>query len=661
MRQQMTSLTNPNKEAGQSIVIIAAVMVALLAFVGLAVDLGLVWVRSAQLTAAVDAAALAGVTEIETQYGLSGAITKAEQFLYSNNIPSNVIISGTQYVPGSNVIGATEFTVTSTWPVELYFMRLLTFEEFTITRSATAAYFPLVDIYASRRVELGTLGTSNQAVFGPGCRTSSGDPFSPNTSVFRPPNHYVNPDYSNNFFTYRYRIVIPANYEATSGTNIVRVELFDPDTYNWSINQADNENGATHVITTTAGTTTARACGTNGAAANDRYRTEPCIIPTGENQNANPFWFIRIDEIRQNTGSSCITPVNNVYTDGQPTTTSFDLFYYRTNTTTGIIERFPLAKYVGRADNAHCTDMRWVSPGGANSYDQNEPGCPAQVPVNSGSSFEVNLQTYADILRDQNNTRYLYLDVTTINGASENGYEIWAGPEYYASNPPDTDPLTAPCGPQLAGTPPPGTPSKANTRNLHVVKCGNTSHSSKGVTVMAMGNLPMNSNTSVAVDIPLIYVGPEYGGSTISISMFDPDAGSNSPVVFYLDTVAFTLVDPVPAAPADPVNHNLTDWFRAFAVGYTRSNDPDLAPGEERNCVPHPSGSYEFTCNNKWVTPAYRIQVPTLDPVRCVNPATTPQWCTPFYGGRLIARYAAGNHDTYGWQIRMPGLPYIVR
>ena len=54
------------KETGQSIVIIAVVMVALLAFVGLAIDLGLVWARRAQLVAAVDAAALAGVTEIET-------------------------------------------------------------------------------------------------------------------------------------------------------------------------------------------------------------------------------------------------------------------------------------------------------------------------------------------------------------------------------------------------------------------------------------------------------------------------------------------------------------------------------------------------------------------------------------------------------------------
>ncbi len=656
MRQHRTSPTNNHKEAGQSIVLIAVVMVALLAFVGLAIDLGMVWVRSAQLTAAVDAAALAGVTEIETQLGLSGAITKAEQFLYSNNIPASVVMSGTQYMPGANAIGATQFTVTATWPVELYFMRLLTFNEFNIQRSATAAYFPLVDIYASRRVELGTLGTSNQAIFGPNCRTGLGDPFSPTTSTFRPPNHYVNPDYSNSFFTYRYRIMIPPNYEATAGTSIIRVELFDPDTYNWSLGNTNDENGATHPFTRSDGTTGAAAC-----PGDDRYRFQPCIFQTGESQDANPFWFIRIDEIRQNFGSSCGNPTSNNYASGHPTQTSFDLYYYQINGITGIIEPVTLAKYVGRADNAHCTDMRWVSPGAQDAYDhRNVPGCPATVPVTSGSgTFEIDLGSHTGIMRDQNNTRFLYLDVTAIAGASENGFEIWAGPPYYASG--SHDPL-APCG-APGQFPPAGVPSKANARNLHVVRCGNTSHSSKGVTVFGMGNLPMNSNANFAVDIPLIYVGAEYGGSQILISMFDPDAGSRSPVVFYFDTLAFTLRDPVPPTPQNPTNTSLTDWHLAFAVNHTRTADPDLAPGEVRNCVPYTSGSSTNPqgCENRWIEPAYRIQVPTLDPARCVNQATTPQWCTPFYGGRLIAHYWAGNHDTYGWQIRLPGLPYLIK
>lgn len=645
MRQSTKFSKLMNKETGQSIVLIAVVMVALLGFVGLAIDLGLVWVRRAQLTAAVDAAALAGVTEIETSAGLNGAITKAEQFLYSNNIPTNVVVTETEYMPGSNAIGATEFTVTSTWPVELYFMRLLGFEEFPVTHAATAAYFPLVDIYASRRVELGTLDTSNQAVFGPQCVTGNGDPFSPFNSTFRPTNHYVNPAYSSNYFSYRYRILIPPDYEAVSGSNVVRVELFDPDTYNYAQANA-NWDTSTYVYTHTAsfGTPTT---GTASCLNNDRWRWEPCILPTGENTDLNPFWFIRIDEIRGGNGSSCGNPSGDNYANGNFTQTGYDLYYYRVNALSGLIEPVPIAQYTGRGDNLHDTDMRWVSPGGALSYDQS-----TAVPSNFGS-FEVNLDNLGDILRDQTtNNRYLYLDVTALTGATENGYEIWAGPPHY-TGPKDTN-TPDHCG--VAGQfPPAGTPSKANTRNLHVVNCGRNSHSSMGATVLSMGNLPMNSNTSSPVDIPLIYVGAQYAGSQILISLFDSDSGAQGPIVFFFDTIAYNLLSPTPGPGSNPVNTALTDWALAFSVN--SQTDPDLAVGETRNC--NIGG-----CGNLWTTPAYRIQVPTLDPARCdaaTTPIQTQQWCTPFYGGRLIARYDGGNHDTYGWQIRLPGLPYLIK
>ncbi len=652
MRQAKEFSTFVNKETGQSIVLIAVVMVALLGFVGLAIDLGLVWVRRAQLTAAVDAAALAGVTEIETAAGWNGALAKAKQFLYSNDIPAWVITPTVPadpeqfvlYDQGSNAIGATEFTVTATWPVELYFMRLLGFDEFRVSHSATAAYFPLVDIYASRRVELGTLDTSNQAVFGPECVTANGDPFSAFNSSFRPSNHYVNPAYSSSYFSYRYRILIPPDYEAISGSNIVRVELFDPDTFNYSEGSANWDLNAyvfTHTISFGNPPT-----GSVGCVGNDRWRWEPCILPTGENIDLNPFWFIRIDEVRSGNNSSCGNPSGDNYSNGEFTQTGFDLYYYRVNSLTGLIEPVPISQYTGRGDNNHDTDMRWVSPGGELSYDQT-----VNVPANFGS-FEVNLDNISDILRDQTtNNRYIYLDVTALTGATENGYEIWAGPPHY-TGPKDTN------TPNHCGIPdqipPAGTPSKANERNLHVVNCGRNSHSSMGATVLSMGNLPMNSNTNNPVDIPLIYVGAEYAGSQILISLFDSDSGAEGPIVFFFDTLAYTLRSPIPAPPANPVNTAMTDWALAFSVNNTTTADPDLASGEARNCR-------IGNCQNLWISPAYRIQVPTLDPTRCVNQATTPQWCTPFYGGRLTARYDGGNHDTYGWQIRLPGLPYLIK
>ncbi|MBP7999348.1 MAG: hypothetical protein KA314_01265 [Chloroflexi bacterium] len=643
--QQRTTLFRPvTREAGQSIVLIAVMMIALLGFVGLAVDLGLVWVRRAQLVAAVDAAALAGVTELESAGGENAARVKVEQFLNSNAIPAPVI-STTLTARDVSVIGATEYTVTSTWPVELFFMRLLGFEVFEVEHGATAAYFPLVDIYASRRVELGVLNTSNQAVFGPNCVVVNGDPFSPLSSNLRPANHYVNPAYSNQYFSYRYRILIPPDYESTTGTNVVRVELFDPDTWNYSPGNTDTTN---YVITQSvvyAGnntTTINKQCPT----AQDRSWYEGCVIVTDEPMDMNPFWFIRIDEMRTGNNSSCGAPGGN-YPSVAGSSTGFHLYYFGRNTSGGI-ERKPIAAYTSRADNAHDTDMRWVTPGDTDlAYDQT-----VQVPSQYGT-FAVNLSSISDIVLDQTTgNRFLFLDVTAISGASENGYEIWAGPPTY-NGARDTTPGLFGCG-LPDQSPPAGVPSKANQRNLHVANCGRLSHSSQGVTVFAMGNLPMNSNTTNPVDVPLIYVGPEYGGSQILVSLFDSDSGALSPIVFYLDTLAYNLLSPAPASPANPVNTTTTDWYRAFGVNNNEDNDSDLAPNETRNCRPG-------NCSSVWIQPAYRIQIPINDPTRCVNMLTTPQWCTPFYGGRLTARYIGGSHDTYGWQIRLPGLPYLVK
>ena len=101
--------------------------------------------------------------------------------------------------------------------------------------------------------------------------------------------------------------------------------------------------------------------------------------------------------------------------------------------------------------------------------------------------------------------------------ASENGFEIWAGPPIYVD----------------------AVPSEVNNRNRYVLD-NVGSHSSEGVTVFGLGNLPMNSNFNNPVDIPLLYVGPEMIGQTINVAMFDSDSGAAPPVVFFFDSIAFT-------------------------------------------------------------------------------------------------------------------------
>lgn len=606
-------------EKGQSIVLIAFIMIGLLAFVGIAVDVGFVFARSSQLQASVDAASLAGVTELTGDANdLNRADTKAKQFLSGNEMPQAVIDS-LQSDQSVTQLGETQYSITATWPLDLFFLKVVGWRTVNVSKSATAAYFPLVDIYASRRIEDGVLTTSDQGIFGPQICTSYGDPFSPLPDSFGE---------GPGIYTYQYRILIPADYPH----DVIRVELFDPD----SINNNTNDYTILHSQTAIGQGMPTSEAGTCTGRKGDQKN--PCVISTDELETVgdayfdqlNPFWFVRVDENRGSGGGngngSCDQPGS--YTPRYNTQTVYELFYWAQNPD-GTVSRIPLSTYTGQTgdgarDNGnHDTDMRWVSPGAPPSFDQ-----PAFVPVDPGSpkTFQLSIANdMPNILTDPaTGSRYLYLNVSTISGASENGFEIWAGPPDYIST----------------------VPSEVNARNLKVVNEPG-SHTSRGVTVFGMGNLPMNSNTDNRVDIPLIYVPPEYTGQTISVSLFDTDSGAQPPVVFFFDSLAFKHDDSVDWK----YDKDETDWAMAFAVP-GEATDPDGVPQSDR-CIPG-------GCNNQWVSPPYRLTVPGYTE-ECDPGNPDQDVCTPFSGGRLTASYDGGENDTYGWQIRLEGLPYLVK
>ncbi|MEZ4644991.1 MAG: hypothetical protein R3E31_20040 [Chloroflexota bacterium] len=327
----------------------------------------------------------------------------------------------------------------------------------------------------------------------------------------------------------------------------------------------------------------------------------------------------------QGTNSGCGA---NSYQVANNTQTVYNLYYWAQNPD-GTLVRINLATYTGQVgdgvrDNGnHLTDMQWVSPGAPPSTGQ-----PAIVPAdcsgttnggtdcnNDGvlepdddgsSGFEVSIfNDLVDILTDPaTQNRYLYLDVTTISGASENGFEIWAGPNTYVND----------------------ISSDANIRNLQVLN-NRGAHSSKGITVFGLGRLPLNSNYTNRVEIPLIWVGPEKAGQPIYISMFDSDSGAQPPIHFYFDSIAF-----------DPTT-GTGDW----GVTYSGTEGGRCQVG---------------ACYDMWVNPAYEITVPG-DTENCDfdNPDES---CIPFYGGRLIASYIGGSQDTYGWEVRVGGQPYLI-
>ncbi len=105
-----------------------------------------------------------------------------------------------------------------------------------------------------------------------------------------------------------------------------------------------------------------------------------------------------------------------------------------------------------RDDGSHLTDMQWVSPGAPDSVgqpvsvptvcgspnggDYDPVTCPGGTPPGTGSGFEVDLtQEVPNIVPvPESGDRFLYLDVTAVSGASENGFAIWAGPNSYVND-----------------------------------------------------------------------------------------------------------------------------------------------------------------------------------------------------------------------------------
>jgi hypothetical protein len=197
-----------------------------------------------------------------------------------------------------------------------------------------------------------------------------------------------------------------------------------------------------------------------------------------------------------------------------------------------------------------------------------------------------------------------------------------------------------------------------NVRNIQMTNTPG-GHFSDGVLVFAMGNLPMNSIYSNPVDIPLVYLGPELAGQQVFVSLFDPDAGTQPPIAFFFDSLAYE-------SPDNTVGliESGTDWGHL----YGHAGDPNT----EGRCF-HVGNAGDGRCTNQWINPPYALTIPgdisncdyahlaSLPPNSQERREYSMQYCTPFYGGRLYSRYASNFADTYGWQIRLEGLPYLVR
>ncbi len=370
-----------------------------------------------------------------------------------------------------------------------------------------------------------------------------------------------------------------------------------------------------------------------------------------------------MDELRR--------PGGNTTAIEHQTVTLYTLYYYATNAA-GLVERVDLASYAGQSElDANMlawggnplgayhaeTDLKWVSPGAWNEigpvptrcqdqtwvknnggYDitgGNIDGCDVAaagdedvlptIPgdlASMGRGFEINMGTDVDgiVIDEVNRTKYIYLDIKTVAGASENGFEIWAGPPHSHY----------------------GFRSDVNSRNLQMTNNGNR-YSTDGVSVYSLGIMPLNSLTPNRVDFPLVYVPPEFAGSEIEISLFDTDSGTDYPLCFYFDTL-----------PTPECVENFDDTINGYMTFYNEAND-NMTNGQVvgERCFPR--------CQDSFVEPAFVVTVPqnnndcdTTAPFdeRMLN-------CNTFLGGRLMVSYNGGRADTYQWLVSFPSVPYI--
>jgi hypothetical protein len=589
------------EERGQSIVLLALLLVILLAFAGLAVDVGFAFVRSSQFSAAVDAAALAGVVDLDpTKNDTEAADQRAAQFLATNGWPTDTL--SIYPFPSSRSLtrgGIPQYTITVTWPVETFFIGLLGIESFAVTHSATAAFYAQSEIYTTTAYDHSRLRRAAQFIFGPDACTREGDPVSPRWSA-EPGS--PNQEYHLYGGIYRYRIQVSSAY---TQSNILRVELFDPDSYNYygvgsndGINETYNLT-ATHSLNVGGGPLEEKSCGSAGAG-------EKCIFETGESLvavNQNPFWLWRVDEAWDN---SCEAQTGNASGD---VVTRYELYYL--DEATG--ERETLAQYT--VDNERdylLTDLQWASPGTGSTG--------SEVPADFGS-FEIVL---ADVPADARGNRFIHLDVQALSGSGKNVWDLWAGPpaSYYTSR----------------GLAPPA--RNANERNLQFANSPAIYlKSDRGVSIFALGRMPVQHFVSGSkIPFPLSPLDTRQGGGNIYATMFDFD--TDEPPLPSDSDQAFFSIDTV--SPTDFKMH----------VEVVEEVDPD-------NCDPdHPDGLCGTTgnplqtscdggldCDNLWMNPQFGMGIPD----------------SFFFGGTLFLNYDPGG-DAHTWAVSISaGRPFLTR
>ena len=423
---------------GVVVIYVALALTVFLGAAGLAVDVGHLYHNRAKAQRAADAAALAGAVRLAYNGSAADAQASAREIALANgyniNDTSNVTFQIVYPVPNF----PSYYHVKISREEPLFFMSVLGFRSRRVGATATALYEQPVNLDISGNGQYGAQGPMNLAVFGPWALHSNGDMY----STYRHNDGRDNEKYLAQGFDFH--ISIPANYEDKNDTTEVKVEIFDPDTY--------NKNGNTEA---------------NGTDRVDEYRDSPFSGKT------------------------------------RLTTTRYQLFF--TNGTSDPNDDI-LIKQVSYKDDSS-TDMKWVTP--------------------NGFEFDLDDSRWGDKAFGENAFR---INVKSTDGASENGFNLRAGPPRGWNKPFDPN---------------------------------------NGTDITASGRLPINFNTSGTVTVRLGYVPKD--ATQIIVDKFDTDVGSKS--ITYTDgtysyTGKLTKNDEfLPDILNLPANYKGGNWRAVYTAG----------------------------------------------------------------------------------------------
>jgi Flp pilus assembly protein TadG len=160
------------EERGQVLVVLALLFIALIAIIGLAIDMGYMYVNYARLRRAVDAAALSATSQFKEGYSTTDLTKAAQEFLRLNGVdhPTSVSIQTCDNTPGDTTLCTTPrrklVRVRASEDVPLYFLSVIGFHSVPVSAEAISEAASVDVVFAIDISESMTFGDTANPITG---------------------------------------------------------------------------------------------------------------------------------------------------------------------------------------------------------------------------------------------------------------------------------------------------------------------------------------------------------------------------------------------------------------------------------------------------------------------------------------------------------------